>query len=93
MNPWLMFTAGLTFGTALGCTIAILERAWKRARTPEHRDTLLLDAVQRHRWHIGYLNDRFALLGDTPPRILGGPNDDVRTVIASAMETEHATQR
>lgn len=91
MNPWLMLVVGLLLGTAFGALLVILARALRHADEDDRRDTLLLDAVQRNRWHIGYLNDRFALLGDTPPRILGGPNDDVRTVIASAMETEQET--
>lgn len=93
MNPWLMLAGGLLLGTLFGVLIMSLLRAVGQADEDDLADTLLLDAIQRNHWQIGYLNDRFALLGDTPPRILGGPNDDVRTVIASAMETEHAEER
>lgn len=83
-----MLIAGLLLGTMFGVLIMSLLRAVGQADEDDLADTLLLDAIQRNHWQIGCIDRHFAVLGGSPPRVLGPQNEDVREVIARATEQE-----
>lgn len=80
------FILGLFLGVVLGVGIMALLRS---AADDDLSDSLLLDTVQRNRWQIGCIDDHFAVIGGSPPKVIGAQGDDVRVVIAGAKEVAH----
>lgn len=94
MNPWLMLALGLVLGAPIGMFTLALLRAGRASDEfdAELSDTLLLDTVQRNHWQIGCIDKHFAVIGGSPPKLIGVQGEDVREVIARAKELHDATQ-
>lgn len=95
MNPWIMLALGLVLGALIGVFVLALLRAGRTSDEfdAELSDTLLLDTVQRNHWQIGCIDKHFAVIGGSPPKLIGAQGEDVREVIARAKEVWDAEER
>ena len=50
------------------------------------RDEKRLNALQDNGWQVGYIDGHFAVLGGSPPKIIGSAGKDLREVIDHAVE-------
>lgn len=71
-------------------TVAIGAAAMLRTIGTLSRDEKRLNALQDNGWQVGYIDGHFAVLGGSPPKIIGSAGKDVREVIdAAILERNH----